>query len=521
MFSVFFRDGAGARLRRRAATRTSPAFAAFFHAMLEPGRLPAAERVRVVVRQRRPRRRRGRAGSSARLPGRRRRAAARRRLRQSAHEPDAQPTRTVVHLLRHGEVHNPEGVLYGRLPGYHLSELGRQMAELVGRAPRRPRHHRTSSRPRSSGPRRPPPRSPAAHGLEVTTDDRRHRGRATTSRASTFGVGAGGLRAPAALAEAGQPVPPVVGRALRARSPSGCSRRSTTPATRPGATRRSSSRHQLPIWTARSRLEGRRLWHDPRQRQCSLASLTTLTYVGGELGLDRPTASRPAALLPRPTGGGRMTACRARCGRRGAGRRSRSARVRRGPQLRRGAGQGRATRRATSPVTAPSRRSPPATRQEPVTLDGHHARRVSAGRSPTTRGKVVVINVWGSWCAPCVAEAPDLQKAWDGLSAAGKPVQFMGIDFREDPARGRGLPTKANNITYPSPDRRVGRAHPGPAGQGAHRARRPWCSTRPGRHRGPGQRPGLAAHAARPRRRRAGRGVSAAAAPCLLAAWTR
>ena len=38
---------------------------------------------------------------------------------------------TVVHLLRHGEVHNPEGVLYGRLPGYHLSELGRQMARLV------------------------------------------------------------------------------------------------------------------------------------------------------------------------------------------------------------------------------------------------------------------------------------------------------------------------------------------------------------------------------------------------------
>ena len=32
------------------------------------------------------------------------------------------------HLLRHGEVFNPDGILYGRLPGYHLSELGRQMA---------------------------------------------------------------------------------------------------------------------------------------------------------------------------------------------------------------------------------------------------------------------------------------------------------------------------------------------------------------------------------------------------------
>jgi len=36
--------------------------------------------------------------------------------------------KTVVHLLRHGEVHNPQGVIYGRLPGYHLSDLGRQMA---------------------------------------------------------------------------------------------------------------------------------------------------------------------------------------------------------------------------------------------------------------------------------------------------------------------------------------------------------------------------------------------------------
>src|SRR5215472_9250376 len=35
---------------------------------------------------------------------------------------------TVVHLLRHGEVFNPDGILYGRLPGYHLSDNGRMMA---------------------------------------------------------------------------------------------------------------------------------------------------------------------------------------------------------------------------------------------------------------------------------------------------------------------------------------------------------------------------------------------------------
>src|SRR5699024_4639722 len=39
---------------------------------------------------------------------------------------------TTVHLVRHGEVHNPERILYGRLPGYRLSERGEQMASLVG-----------------------------------------------------------------------------------------------------------------------------------------------------------------------------------------------------------------------------------------------------------------------------------------------------------------------------------------------------------------------------------------------------
>ena len=64
--------------------------------------------------------------------------------------------------------------------------------------------------------------------------------------------------------------------------------------------------HQLPVWTARRRLEGKRLWHDPRRRQCSLASLTSLTYVGDELA-SMDYCEPAAALLPGcQQDGGRM-----------------------------------------------------------------------------------------------------------------------------------------------------------------------------------------------------------------------
>jgi thiol-disulfide isomerase/thioredoxin len=66
------------------------------------------------------------------------------------------------------------------------------------------------------------------------------------------------------------------------------------------------------------------------------------------------------------------------------------------------------------------------------------------------KGKVVVLNVWGSWCAPCVAETPDLQKAWLAYSRAGKPVQFMGLNYRDpSPDTARAF-LRANKVTYPS-----------------------------------------------------------------------
>jgi len=62
-------------------------------------------------------------------------------------------------------------------------------------------------------------------------------------------------------------------------------------------------------------------------------------------------------------------------------------------------------------------------------------------------GKVVVLNVWGSWCAPCRAEAPELQQA--SLERADK-AQFIGINSRDaDPAPAEAF-VRAFSVTYPS-----------------------------------------------------------------------
>ncbi len=87
-------------------------------------------------------------------------------------------------------------------------------------------------------------------------------------------------------------------------------------------------------------------------------------------------------------------------------------------------------------------------RAKPVDLSGDL---VDGGTwdSASARGDVVVVNVWGSWCAPCVAEAPDLQEVWSSYEKAGDPVQFIGIDSREGPEAGLAFMEKVG-VTYPS-----------------------------------------------------------------------
>ena len=65
------------------------------------------------------------------------------------------------------------------------------------------------------------------------------------------------------------------------------------------------------------------------------------------------------------------------------------------------------------------------------------------------RGHVLVLNVWGSWCAPCRAEAPDLAKI--SAETAPRGVRFVGIDVRDNAAAARAF-TRSYGITYPSFD---------------------------------------------------------------------
>ena len=207
-------------------------------------------------------------------------------------KPVADSKRTVVHLLRHGEVHNPTGVLYGRQPDFHLSELGREMAEVVGAhlADHDLAVVVASSLDRAQETARP---IASAHALAITTDDRVIEAD-NYFEGKTFGVGDGSLRYPKHWPKLinpfkpswGEPYEAIADRMLEAIA-----------AVRHSARGREAVivSHQLPVWTVRSRLEGRRLWHDPRKRECSLASLTSLEFLGDEL--ESITYSEPAAAL--------------------------------------------------------------------------------------------------------------------------------------------------------------------------------------------------------------------------------
>jgi broad specificity phosphatase PhoE len=201
---------------------------------------------------------------------------------------------TKVHLLRHGEVDNPKGVLYGRLPGYHLSGRGWAMAERVADTVAGRDITYLVSSPLDRAQETAVPIA-AALGVEPVLDDRVIEAD-NVFEGMTFGVGDGSLRRPSHWKHLrnpfrpswGEPYTVLVARMLAAMT-----------SAREAATGHEALiiSHQLPIWIVRSSVEGRRLWHDPRKRQCTLASITTFSYDGPQIV--SVSYSEPAAdLLP-------------------------------------------------------------------------------------------------------------------------------------------------------------------------------------------------------------------------------
>ena len=183
--------------------------------------------------------------------------------------------RTVVHLLRHGEVRNPDGVLYGRLPGFNLSELGQEMAVRAADFLADNDITLVVSSPMERAQQTAAPVA-ARHNVPVEID-RRLTEADNIFEGQRVSVGDGVLKQPRAWRHLWNPFRPSWGEpfddvAERMQAAIDDAR---------GKARGHEAvlvSHQLPVWIARLAAEDRRLWHDPRRRQCSLASITSLTY---------------------------------------------------------------------------------------------------------------------------------------------------------------------------------------------------------------------------------------------------
>ncbi|TIC80112.1 histidine phosphatase family protein [Nocardioides sp. GY 10127] len=200
-------------------------------------------------------------------------------------------SRTVVHLLRHGEVHNPGGVLYGRSPGFHLSALGRRMAERVADqvGDRDIVHVAASPLERAQETAAP---LATALGLPIGSDPRLIESW-NVFAGETFSQG-GLLRSPKAWKHLRNPFRPSWGEPYREIATRMLAAIESARVVAEGHEAVLVS-HQLPIWTTRLHLEGRRYLHDPRRRQCTLCSLTSLEYE--DATLLRITYSEPAGDL--------------------------------------------------------------------------------------------------------------------------------------------------------------------------------------------------------------------------------
>jgi broad specificity phosphatase PhoE len=208
-----------------------------------------------------------------------------------------------VHLLRHAEVHNPDGVLYGRMPGFGLSELGvRQALAAADYLAKRPLGYLgCSPLERAQQTARP---LAELIGLPVALDERlieaenRLEGRAVAGGRGLFADPTNWplFRNPFRPSW-GEPYVDIAARmrlAMRAARDAAAAAGDELEAV--------CVTHQLPIVIARRDSQGEHLFHDPRRRQCALGSVTSFTF-DGDAVVD-VSYTEPAAELPAGHGAG-------------------------------------------------------------------------------------------------------------------------------------------------------------------------------------------------------------------------
>ncbi|ALR13061.1 histidine phosphatase family protein [Mycobacteroides saopaulense] len=189
-------------------------------------------------------------------------------------------SRTIVHLMRHGEVFNPEGILYGRLPNFRLSDKGQAQAAKVAESLRGNQITTVVASPLLRAQQTATPIA-EAHGLAIVTDEDLIEA-GNSFEGMKVSVGDGALRDPRNWWKLRDPFTPSWGEPYR-----DIASRMTAAIERARERAEGSEvvcvSHQLPVWTARQHLQGNRLWHDPRKRQCNVASLTSLVFDGKRL----------------------------------------------------------------------------------------------------------------------------------------------------------------------------------------------------------------------------------------------
>lgn len=187
---------------------------------------------------------------------------------------------TVVHLVRHGEVFNPEGILYGRANGFFLSERGLAMADRV--ADRMGSHDITviKASPLERAQQTAAPLA-AARGVEGQTDERLIESE-NYFAGKPFKIGSSLVYNPAAWLHLWNPLRPSWGEPYKQVA---ARMWASIEDARDAAEGHEAVlvSHQLPIWIARLHAEKRAYVHDPRRRQCTLCSVTSLSFVDGKL----------------------------------------------------------------------------------------------------------------------------------------------------------------------------------------------------------------------------------------------